>query len=253
MKRFCVTLTLLLSLSTFAPVSAEEIVVSTGSGPLDSVINPVKDAFEKESGIKLSILFGSASLAFKQFYRGVSEVGVVGTSYAEVLDLMKKEGFEIQNPEALRHVVIGKGMVRTVVNKSNPVAKLSKEQLKGIFTGRITNWKEVGGADSPIIVVLSNVNPATIGTFRKIILDNEPYLKNVLELGHMDELRGAVEVNAEAISFGTSAIVSPTVRQVETPEVFRPVTLITKGEPVPKIQKFIDFILKGNGRSLVRE
>ncbi len=250
MKRMLILICMFLAVST---VQAEEIILSTGSGPLDSIINPVKDAFEKETGIKLTILFGSASLAFKQFYKGVSEIGIVGTSFNEVLDIMKKEGFEVKDSASFRHVTLGKGMVRTVVNKDNPVSKLSKEQLKGIFTGKITNWKEVGGNDSPIIVVLSTLNPATIGAFKKIILDNEPYAKEVLELGHMDELRGAVEVNPEAITIGTSAVLSKGVKLVETPEVFRAVTLITKGEPPLKVQKFIDFVLTGPGKKLVKE
>lgn len=253
MKRLFLLLIILFTLFTQSAVQAEEIVLSTGSGPLDSVINPVKDAFEKDSGIRLNILFGSASLAFKQFYRGVSEIAIVGTTLDGVLEIMEKEGVEVANPAAFKAVTLGKGMVRTVVNQENPVSKLTKAQLKGIFTGRITNWKETGGDDSPIIVVLSTMNPATVGTFGKVILDNEPYSKEVLELGHMDELHGAVEANAEAITIGTAAILGDGVKQVETPEVFRPVTLISRGEPSPKVQKFIDFILKGPGKSLVKE
>jgi len=254
MKRMIIAIAALVSLfSVSIAARAEEILLSTGSGPLDSVINPVKAAFEKESGVKIHILFGSASLAFKQLYKGVSEIAVVGTSFDDILALMKKEGVEVADSSSFRHVILGKGRVRTVVNRENPVSKLSKEQLKGIFTGRITNWKEVGGKDTPIIIVLSTLNPATIGTFRKVILDDEPYTREVLELGHMDELRGAVEVNPEAISIGTSSVLSSGVKQLETPEVFRPVTLISKGEPSPNVQKLIDFILKGAGTKLVKE
>lgn len=238
---------------TTSPLHAEEILLSAGSGPLDSIIMPVRGAFEKESGIKLNILFGSASLAFKQLCKGVSEIAAVGTSFDEILRLMDKEGFEVGEPDSFRHVTLGRGMVRTVVNKENPVSRLSKEQLKGIFTGKITNWQGVGGNDAPIIVVLSTLNPATNGAFRNIILDNEPYTREVLELGHMDELRGAVEVNAEAIAIGTSALLGNAIKQVETPEVFRPVTLISRGEPSPKVRKFIDFILQGPGKRLVKE
>lgn len=252
MKRVLLSLCLLLCFNSFA-AHAEEIILSTGSGPLDSVINPVKDAFEKETGIKINIQFGSASLAFKQCYRGVSEAAAIGTSFSEVLEILKKEGFEVSNPELFRHTVIGRGMIYTVVNKENPVLKLSKEQLKGIFTGKITNWRQVGGNDLPIIVVLSTLNPATTTTFKKIIMDNEPFAKDVLELGHMDELLGAVETNAEAIVFGTSAVVGSSVKQIETPEVFRPVTLVTKGEPTAKIKKLINFILTGPGKKLVNE
>jgi phosphate transport system substrate-binding protein len=252
MKRVLLSLCLLFCFNCFA-AHAEEIIVSTGSGPLDSVINPVKDAFEKETGIKINIQFGSASLAFKQCYRGASEVAAVGTSISEILEILKKEGFEVSNPESFRHIVVGRGIIHTIVNKENPVSKLSKEQLKGIFTGTITNWKQVGGNDVPIIVVLSTLNPATTTTFKKIIMDSEPFTKDVLELGHMDELLGAVEANAEAIVFGTSAVVSNSIKRLETPEVFRPVTLVTKGEPSTKVKKFIDFILTGPGKKLVKD
>jgi len=66
----------------------------------------------------------------------------------------------------------------------------------------------------------------------------------------MNELRSAVEVNKEAIAIGTSALLSPSVKQVDTPEVFRVITLISKGAPSPKVQKFIDFILTGPGQNL---
>jgi len=253
MKRIFIAVVALATLCTVSSVQAEEILISTGSGPLDSVINPVKDPFEKQTGIRLHILFGSASLVFKQFYNGVSEIAVVGTSFDEALELMKKENFEVHDPASLHHIVIGKGMVRTVVNRDNPVNRLSKAQLKGIFTGKISNWKEVGGSDLPIIVVLSTLNPATNGAFRKTILDNEPFTREVLELGHMDELRNAVEVNKEAIAIGTSALLSPLVKQVDTPEVFREITLISKGPPSPKVQKLIDFILSGPGSKLVKD
>jgi phosphate transport system substrate-binding protein len=253
MKRIAVLFCIHFTLLSGAAVHSEEIVLSAGSGPLDSVIYPIKDAFEKETGIKIHILFGSASLAFKQFYKGVSEAAAVGTSFSEMLDIMKKEEFEVKETAAFTHVTIGRGMVRSVVNKDNPVSKLSKEQLKGIFTGKITNWKQVGGNDSPIIVVLSTLNPATNGAFKKIILNSEPFTKEILELGHMDELRGAVEVNPEAIAIGTSALLSNSVKQLETPEVIRPVTLITRGAPSPNVQKMIDFILTGPGKSLVKD
>lgn len=252
MKRICVSIILLISFFMSA-VHAEEIILSAGSGPLDAVINPVKDAFEKETGIKINILFGSASLAFKQLYKGVSETAAVGTTFNDMIEILKNEGFEVEEPSSFRNVLIGRGVIHTVVNKDNPVSKLSKEQLKGIFTGKITNWKQVGGSDSPIIVVLSTLNPATIATFKKTILDNEPYTTEVLQLGHMDELLVAVETNPEAIVFGSSAVLSSGVKKIDTPEIFRPVTLITRGEPSPKIKRLIDFILTGAGKKLVKE
>jgi len=182
MKRTLLSLAVLTLLFTATTAKSEEILLSTGSGPLDSIINPVKDAFEKETGIRLNILFGSATLAFKQLYKGVSEVGIIGTSLEDVITILDKEGFVVKDPASFHHVTLGRGMVRTVVNRENPVSKLSKEQLRGIFTGKITNWKEVGGNNAQIMVVISTLNPATTGTFRKTILDNAPYTLSLIHI-----------------------------------------------------------------------
>lgn len=254
MKRLFLMLSIIfVTVSGTVTAYGEEILLSTGSGPIDSVIGSVKEAFEQDSKIRLNILFGSASLAFKLLYNGTSEAASVGTDFNEILELMKKEQFEVKNPEQFNHVVIGKAMVRTVVNSDNPVSELSTEQLKDIFSGKITNWQEVGGADMPIIVVVSTLNPATTATFKHKVMDGTPFKRELLELGHMKELSDAVAITKEAIAFGTSALLGEGVKQLETPEIFRPVILITKGKPSAKVQKFIDFILTGPGKSLIKE
>ncbi len=77
-------------------------------------------------------------------------------------------------PAILKHGVekflIGKDAIGVWVNKSNPVTSLSKVQLKGIFSGSIANWKEVGGQDAPIVVYIVNKNSATRKVFAKTIL-----------------------------------------------------------------------------------
>ena len=254
MKRTFFSIAALLSLFAISSANAEEIVLCAGSGPMDSVFNPVKEAFEKETGIKIRNLFGSASLTLKQLNTNVCETASVGISFDDMLEIMKKDGVEFADAASFRHVTIGKSVIHTIVNKDNPVSKLSKEQLKGIFTGKITNWKQVNGNDSPIIVILSTLNPATFTSFRKIVLDNEPFTREVMEIGRvMGDLRDAVEANPEAICFGTSSILGKNVKRLETPTVVRPITLITKGEPSPKVNKLIDFILKGAGKGLVKE
>jgi len=255
MKRFRIAqliLALILTTLMTSTLQAEEIKISAGGGPLDSIINPVKEAFEKSSGDKITVLFGSSTLAFKQLFNGGSDASMAGSSFADLLAALKKENFEVKDPSAFQDVTVGKGVIRTIINKKNPVSKLSKEQLKGIFTGKTTNWKEVGGNDMPIIIVISNINPSTTGMFRKNILDNEPYAKEVLEMGRFEEMRGAVETNAEAIAFGSSSILDPSVKSVETPEISRPIIMVTKGAPSAKVQKLIDFI-KGPGKGLVKE
>lgn len=68
-------------------------------------------------------------------------------------------------------VIVAYDALAVVVNPSNPVSKLTREQLEAIFRGKITNWKEVGGADAPIVVVGRDTSSGTYGTWQEMIMD----------------------------------------------------------------------------------
>ncbi|HEY3308166.1 MAG TPA: substrate-binding domain-containing protein [Desulfuromonadaceae bacterium] len=233
-------------------VLGEEIKIGGGGAPLDGIINPCKAAFEKETGIKLNIIFSNATIAFKQLLNNEVETSTAGQSYEDLLVTAKKANIEVKDPASHIATTIGRSSIFTIIHPGNPVSKLSKEQLKDIFTGKISNWKDVGGADAPIIVVLSKINPATNGVFSKLALDNQPYLNDVLEAGRFEDLREKVAANPEAIGFGPGYIRDKTVKAVETPDFSRPVIMVTNGKPAPKIQKLIDFI-NTDGKKYIKE
>jgi phosphate transport system substrate-binding protein len=139
---------------------------------------------------------------------------------------------------------IGKDRVIVIVHKDNPVAKLSKEQLTGIFTGKIANWKEVGGKDAPILVVWGSLTQGTNSMFVKNIMDGAKPTSEVISATTAEDIRQNVASNPEAVGIGPQAIVNDSVRSPETPEVARPITLITKGAAPPKVQKLLDFLGK---------
>ena len=231
-------------------VLAEEIRVGGGGAPMDNIIKPVKGPFEKSTGIKLNLSMGSATHVFKTLYKGEIDAATAGTSFNGLMDALKKEGFEVKDQAAYQNVTIGKGVIHIIINKDNPVASLSKEQIKGIFTGKISNWKDVGGKDSPIIVVLSTINPATNGSFKTLAMDGEAYVKETLDSGAFEDTRNNVAANAEAIGFGPYSIVNDSVKAPQIPEFARDIILITKGKPAPAVQKFIDFVT-GEGKQYV--
>jgi len=246
MKKFVVALAAL-CLVQAGMAGAEEIKIGGGGAPIDGVFRPIKSHFEKATGITITLNFSSATLSFKQLMAGELDGSTAGVAYPDLLSAMKSEKLEVVNPAAYEATLLGMSKIFTIVNKDNPVAKLSKEQLLGIFTGKIVNWKEVGGNDSPIIVVLSKINPATNAAFRKLALANQPYLADVLDAGRFEDVRDKVASTPESIAFGPSSMLDKTIKTVETPEVSRPVNLITKGKPTGKLQKLIDYI-KGEGK-----
>jgi phosphate transport system substrate-binding protein len=148
-------------------------------------------------------------------------------------------------------MIVGEDKIKVLIHKDNPVSKLTKEQLKGIFSGKITNWNEVGGKDIPIAVVWTkNLGGNVI--FTKKILDVPLLRKDILEVEDSPFAKELVKSNPGAIAIVPLGIVDETIKSPETPEIKRPITIITKGEPSPNVQKLINFI-KGEGQRYIKQ
>ncbi|MEW5744026.1 MAG: substrate-binding domain-containing protein [Nitrospirota bacterium] len=231
---------------------ASEIKVGAGAAPTENVLKPIKEPFEKATGLKLTIIASGPKIALQDLEKGAVDAAAAGLSFDDWMALMKKEGVEVRDAGGFQQALIGKDKIVTLVHKENTVAKLSKDQLKGIFTGKITNWKEVGGKDAPIIVVWGKLIPGTNSMYTKHIFDGEPVTKDILDATTAEDVRQNVAANPEAVGIGPMAVIDASVRSPETPEVARPITLLTKGNPAPNIQKLLDFI-KGEGQKYIKQ
>jgi len=229
-------------LAATVPAMAEVVKIGAGAAPTENVLKPAESAFEKATGLDLSIMASGPKQAFMDLDRGTVDAAAAGLSFDDWMALLKKEGVAVADPKVYQAVTIGKDRVIVLVNKSNPVAKLSKEQLTGIFTGKIANWKEVGGPDSPILIVWGGLTQGTNSMFEKIIMGGAKTTSEVVAATTATDIRQIVSVNPEAIGIGPQAIINDSVRSPETPEVARPITLITKGAPSANVKKLLDFL-----------
>lgn len=226
-------------------VFAEEVRVGAGAAPTENILKPIKAPFEKATGITMGIFSSGPKNAFIDLEKGAVDAAAAGLSLSDWMTLLKKEGIAVADPKAYRSVVIGKDKVIVLTHKSNPVKSLSKEQLKAIFSGKAANWKEVGGNDASILIVWGKLTQGTNSMFVKNILDGAEPIKEVLEATTAEDVKNAVESNPEAIGIGPLAVAGPTLNIPATPELSRPITLLTKGAPKPVVQKLIDFIANG--------
>lgn len=225
-----------------APAIADVLKIGAGAAPTENVLKPVKAAFEKASGLDLSIISSGPKQAFIDLDRGSVDAAAAGLSFPDWMALLKKEGVPVADQTAYQSVVIGKDRIIVILHKDNPIAKLSKEQLTGIFTGTISNWKDVGGKDAPILVVWGSMIQGTNSMFVKNIMGDAKPTSEVITATTAEDVRQNVASNPEAVGIGPQAILNAAVRSPETPEVARPITLITKGAPSAKVKKLLDFI-----------
>lgn len=253
MLRGCVTIALvLMGLTGATGAWAEELKIGAGGAPTENILKPIRDHFEQTSGIKLYITPSGPKNAFIDLQKGEVDAAAAGLSYQDWLALMKKDGAEIKDPGAFTSTLVGKDRIVVVVHKDNNVKSLTADQLKGIFTGQITSWKEVGGDDVPVLVVIGKLTPGTNAMFAGKFLGGKAILKDVLDATTADDVRLNVAANPSAIGFGPIAFVDGTVKLLATPELSRDIVILTKGKPSTKVQKLIDYI-KGDGHKYVKE
>lgn len=230
---------------------ADEIVVSTGPTFINGVFNPIKDPL-KAVNISVNILVAGPVDALKNLEDGKAEVAGASLSLDEWIKTAEKTGYQVKDKQSLVPFTVTEENTLVIVNSANPVASLSKEQLKGIFSGKIANWKDVGGKDMPIIVVWAKLSSGAMSTFSKQIMDSEAVTKEVLDVSSLNEVSNAVASNPEAISIANPEKFPAQVKVVQTPKISRPLTLITKGNPSAKVQKLYDF-LKGDGQKYIKK
>ncbi len=165
----------------------------------------------------------------------------------------------------VKATLIGKDAIAVIVHKDNPVKSLSLPQLKAIFTGKLTNWKEVGGPDLSIKAVIVKKGSATRKVFRKVTLGQDEYKGTkvvtpdakivstvALEKGTIGQISMAfIKENKKVIPL----FVDDQEPSVDNPDypITRPLYLVTRGLPKGEVKAFIDWTLSPAGQAVVKK
>lgn len=211
---------------------------------------------------------------------GGSGVGIAalleGTT--ELAQLSRKIKFDEKNKlkekgKTIKEVIVAYDALAIVVHPSNQAINLTREQLEGIFTGKIKNWKEVGGVDMPIIPYSRETSSGTYEFFKESVLKNKNYMSGIMSMPatgaiiqSISQTKGAIgyvglaylnkDVKAVHASYdGGRTYIEPTVANAKngTYPIVRPLFYYYDTEAESKVKPFIDFILSGKGQQNVSE
>ena len=137
---------------------------STATSPLGRAIAAVLLG-ESEDEVSDLINFSRTTESYRELMRGNRDLVIAAEPNEAVFDEMKEAGFEIEmEPFAMDALVF-------MVNAGNPVESLTLEQLRGIYTGEITNWSEVGGEDAEIVAFQRNAESGSQVLMEKLVMD----------------------------------------------------------------------------------
>lgn len=236
-----------------ASVAAEEIKVGGGAAPIENIFKKIEEPFEKAAGVQVVLTSEGPDQAFINLEKGAIDVAAGGLSFEAWLELMQQKGHPIASPKDYKAQVIGRDRIQVLANKGVAAVKsLSKDQLKGIFTGKTANWKDVGGPDLPVVVVFPAKMTGTNKLWQEKIMDDDEWAKsNLQQVGDAGELKKKIAETPGAVGAGPLAAQDQSsLHSPQTPEVGRPVTALTKGAPSPNVQKLLDYIA-GDGKQYI--
>lgn len=166
------------------------------------------------------------------------------------------------------HVVAFDGLA-VIVNPKNKIRSLTMSDIAAIYTGKITNWKQLGGDDAKIVVVSRDTNSGTYETFNELVLKKAKIVKDAEYVGSNGQARTRVNTTKDAIAYVGLGFVDDTVKPLSIEGILpnpksitsgkypiaRPLFMFTNGYPKMggDIFNFVTLHLSGEGREIISD
>lgn len=222
------------------PSSAEEIRIEGGGTAITTVFRPIQDRYQKIHGHSLSIVQSSAVKGLIALRDGKVDVATGAHPLEDLLAGAAKEGVIVDKTDLVATEVEDNRLV-VIANRDSDTGTLSKEQLKAIFTGKITNWRDVGGKDIPVQVIWGTETKGQNIQFTRIALDGEQVKANARAVTTYRDIADTVRSTPGAIGVVPVHMSTPATRSIDTMSLTSPIYVITRGKPSPKVQTVINF------------
>jgi phosphate transport system substrate-binding protein len=175
--------------------------------------------------------------------------------------------------KAFTEKIIAYDALAVILHPSNKVTQLTREQLEAIYTGKITNWKEVGGDDMPIVLYSRETSSGTYEFFREHVLNKKNFAPSALLMPatgaivqSVSQTKGAIgyvglaylesDIKAIKVSYdGGKTYVTPSVENAKnkTYPITRPLYYYYLNSAEKVVKPFVDFVLSAEGQKIVAE
>ncbi len=228
------------ALSPVAAAAAEPMVKYACSAQVYDAIEKQRiEAFTKQTGIRVLVDVWSSTSAVNALMRGICDVA---SSTRELYHRSKEYGYV--------DTCFGKDPLAIIVNSQNPLKDISEEDLRDIFQGNIGNWKELGGPDQPILIVIPGKNTAAYKNFLQVLLRKKEIVydlmsyKSTTVVETVKRFPWAISFIAQGAAFNQEGVKLLSIDGLDAQaedypyqQIFR---FVTRGQPEGAVKAFID-------------
>ena len=260
-KRVLILLSLAISLSAVSQKLK-------GSDTLLPLIQKEAENYMKKGKGSVSVTGGGSGVGIAALSEGSTDIAMASRKikFDEKLKLQGQKKTPVEK-------IIAYDALAVIVNPSNKVSNLTREQLEEIFTGKITNWKQVGGADMKIVVYCRETSSGTYEFFKESVLKNKNYMAAALSMPATGAIIQSVSQTPGAIGYvghayvngkiktinvsydGGKNYVSPTYQNAKSKKypVVRPLLLYYTKDKEAAVKRYINYIMSPEGHKTVKE
>lgn len=247
-----------------APAGAQKNIVLDGSTTVGPIAKAFADYYKEKSGVGATISESGSGNGVKSLINGACDI-------ANMSRFMKDSEFKTCVEKGIlpvAHVVAFDGLA-VVVNPANKVSALTDAQIADIYTGKITNWKQLGGDDAEIVVISRDTNSGTYETFNELILRKKAVVKGAEYVGSNGQAKTRVSSTKNAIAYVGLGFVDDTVKTLSVDGILpsaktivsgkypiaRPLFMFTNGYPKmgSAVYDFVTLHLTEEGREIVKD
>lgn len=254
---------ILIAATLASTAAAQNKIVLEGSTTVLPIAQKAAEVYMKKNpGINVIVRGGGSGVGLTSIIDGTCDIANASRAIKQ-----KELDNAFKKAKKLKAHTVAMDAIVVIVHPSNELTEISKQQLKDIFTGKIKNWKELGGKDLKIVPVSRDSASGTFEAFVEYALDKKRVRPDALTQSSNQAVANLVAQTPGAIGYIGMGYISDKVKDLKYQGVkaskesvlknkyalSRPLFMYTNEEMKPEVKKFIDFIKSAEGSALAEE
>ena len=259
--------TILIALSLYTSINFAQKI--KGSDTVLPLAQKEAETYMKDNKMaKITVTGGGSGVGFAALVDNTTDIAMASRK------IKMDEKMKLQDAgRAYKETIIAYDALSVIINTNNKVDQLTREQLEGIFTGKIKNWKEVGGDDMQIVVYSRESSSGTFEFFKEHVMNKKNYASSVLSMPatgaivqSVSQTKGAIgyiglaymdkQVKAIKVSYDQGkTFIAPSMATAKdkTYPVVRPLYYYYLSSVEKTVKPFVDYVLSAAGQKIVEQ